>query len=92
MGLATGLMPFLMQEGAQRPWSGDVLTSGRQNIAVSGRDLARLNADASLRCLVHQPPDSEDRLSDDELFRALGFDRCLRWTSMRTRTLTSSWI
>lgn len=75
MGLATGLMPFLMREGAQRPWSGDVLTLGRQNIAVSGSDLNRLNADASLRCLVQQPADSDVRLSDHQLFRALGFDQ-----------------
>lgn len=75
MGLATGLMPFLMQEGARRPWSGDVLTLGRQNIAVTGKDLTRLNADPSLRCLVRQPISSDDRLSDHQLFRALGFDR-----------------
>ena len=76
MGIAVGALQFLMEEGAVRPWAGEVLTLGRQLTAVT--------ADAFLdlaRELGYSPPPqihSVERhvvLSDRELFEGLGFGR-----------------
>lgn len=75
MGIAVGALDFLMAEGAARPWSGRVLTLGRQDTSVSGSDLCRVAVQLGvpLSPLVHRFADQPEALTDRQLFQALGF-------------------
>lgn len=79
MGIALGAFEFLMAEGAARPWSGKVLTLGRQDTSVCAADLGRV-ADrygVVLPPFVYQVWDQQDMLTDRQLFQALGFSSLL---------------
>ena len=75
MGIAVGALEFLMNEGIARPWSGRVLTLGRQDTSVSGSDLCRVAAEHSvtLSPSVHRLANQSTALTDRQLFHALGF-------------------
>lgn len=78
MGIAVGALQFLMEEGAARPWSGEVLTLGRQLTAVTRRACARVARESGLPTHTRKTVcDDDDILSDVELFEELGFSRLL---------------
>ncbi len=78
MGIAVGVLQFLMEEGVLRPWSGQVLTLGRQATAVDENSFVAL---ADKLSYVARPLRVADErhgaISDQELFAGLGFDRLL---------------
>ena len=78
MGIAIGALRFLMEEGVARPWSGQVLTLGRQLTAVTAGASTRLAREAGFAARPWgDARDDNDNLSDVQLFAGLGFDRLL---------------
>jgi len=75
MGIAVGALEFLMNEGAARPWTGHVLTLGRQDTSVSGSDLCRVAAEHKLTLppSLQRLAEQSTALTDHQLFHALGF-------------------
>ena len=76
MGIALGAFEFLMAEGAERPWSGRVLTLGRQDTSVSARDfrIAANRLGFPPPPLVNGITEPQQPLTDGQLFAALGFN------------------
>lgn len=81
MGIAKGALKILLKEASQRPFSGRVLTLGRQDIYFS-YDLLRKTAgefgvelsDIGEITLHHKPElAAAGYISDDVLFKSLGF-------------------
>ncbi len=72
MGIASNAVALLMEEANQRPFSGAVLTLGKQRIFATGSDLNRLCRKFDFVPKAPFPNDNEP-LRDDVLLRALGF-------------------
>lgn len=78
MGIALGALRFLMQEGAIRPWSGELLTLGRQDTSVTPADFHAVAHEVGFSIArSRMPADSTACLSDRQLFAGLGFDNVL---------------
>lgn len=85
MGLGRGAVSLLLREAARRPFAGTVVTLGRQHVYVTEKELNDLAL--RHRALLHDAPLELHRepslaaqgfLSDDCLFRRLGFERTVR--------------
>lgn len=74
MGIALGALRVLMEEGLVRPWSGQVLTLGRQQTSVTPADFRVIADELGLSLTRPLPRDSSAYLSDRQLFTGLGFD------------------
>ncbi len=85
MGLGRAVISMLVREAAQRPFSGRIATLGRQHVYVTAEELidmadlwkARL---APSPIELHREPElaRHGYLSDDTLFRRLGFSEVIR--------------
>jgi SAM-dependent methyltransferase len=65
-----------MEEGSVRPWSGEVLTLGRQQTSVTCADFRALANEVCFPVAQSRLPTGPDApLSDQQLFRGLGFDQ-----------------
>ena len=82
MGLARAAVNLLLKEAARRPFSGAVVTLGRQHVYITGaetREMARQHG-VALRSIpeeLHRETHlaAQGFLSDDCLLQMLGFDR-----------------
>jgi len=72
MGVATGALPFILQEGTSLPWRGTALTLGRQEIGFGAAALAQ--AAAACRYALREGEADAAPLSDRQLFHRLGFE------------------
>ena len=72
MGIATGALPFILQEGTALPWRGTALTLGRQEIGFGAAALAQ--AAAACRYALREGEADAAPLSDRQLFHRLGFE------------------
>lgn len=85
MGLARAAINLLLHEAARRPFHGSVVTLGRQHVYVTASELRSL-AEANGVALkpvpeeLHRDPQLAAKLylSDDCLFRMLGFEEVVR--------------
>ena len=85
MGLARAAVHLLLHEAARCPFHGRVVTLGRQHVYITAEEL-RSQADAlgvalhSVPVELHRDPQlaAKHYLSDDCLFRMLGFDEVVR--------------
>jgi SAM-dependent methyltransferase len=71
MGIAAGALPFLLDEGAALPWSGRLLTLGRQDVSFSAEQLVEAARRAG--CTLDQASLSAGTATGEWFFRALGF-------------------
>lgn len=85
MGLARAGVHLLLLEAARLPYSGSVVTLGRQHVYITGDELRVMARD--LGVTLREIPDELHReaslaacgyLSDDCLLRMIGFDRVVR--------------
>jgi len=75
MGIALSALRFLLAEGKEMPWHGDLLTLGRQDISFSDSDLHRAAAEQGYALHPVQTPRSDEEPNADvSVFRALGFE------------------
>jgi SAM-dependent methyltransferase len=85
MGLARAAVHLLMKEAVQRPFSGSIVTLGRQHVYISANEVEVLAATCglhlrSLPTELHREPvlAQQGFVSDDWLLRSLGFDEIVR--------------
>lgn len=84
MGIGSGTIKLLMQEGLRQPFSGRVLTLGKQDIWSTYKDLKNISRKMkyplNMRSEVELSPKKEMRedklISDRTLFSSLGFTDC----------------
>ncbi len=85
MGLARAAVHLLMTEASRRPFSGSIVTLGRQHVYVTADETVAMAAEqgvrlASIPVELHREPSLSKQgfVSDDWLLKSLGFDEIVR--------------
>jgi len=85
MGLARAAVHLLMKETAERPFSGSVVTLGRQHVYVTAAEAIEMASNYSVQLKsipveLHREPALAKHgfVSDDWLLKSLGFDEIVR--------------
>ena len=85
MGLARAAVHLLMTEASSRPFSGSIVTLGRQHVYVTANETVAMAAEqgvrlASIPVELHREPSLSKQgfVSDDWLLKSLGFDEIVR--------------